>query len=272
MVRGEFDGVSASSGPGGESGFQTAGFLSEFMSLSRFLEHQDSLERSLGELAAMAAHLLRARTCSIMLLKDDAASGKPTLRVCAHHGELPAAAYEQVLGPREGIAGLVASDARPLLIQDIGNSAYASISRRGAQQRGAFISAPILVDDRVIGVLNVCDPTDRRTLDQADLNLTTIVALMVGKSIQVFQLQRLLHSNLVQMALAREMRGTPVASTTAIVRDGARLARILGKSFFGEMRSAGFGTDQILEAATEIISRLGQDLDRHRHQPASQAG
>lgn len=245
---------------------ENAGFITELFGLSSFLEHQTHLERSLRDLAVMAAQLLQVNNCSIMLLKDDPdqPSG-PRLRVATHHGHLPEAAYRESVGLNEGIAGQVASSGRPLLIEDIRRSDFAAKARRNAPA-GGFVSVPIPAGDHVIGVLNISEPTDGRALGQRDLALTTIVALVVGRSIQVNQLQHLLRSNFIQLALARETRDTPLGTLNEITRNGGRMAKVLAKTFFREMRDAGFGTDHILSAATEIISLLSADLDNRRQE------
>jgi hypothetical protein len=86
----------------------------------------------------------------------------------------------------------------------------------------------------------------------------------VSKSIQVFQLQRLLHSNFVQLALARETQLSPRSTVAQITQNGDRMAKTLAKSFFKEMQNAGFGSDHIVKAATEIISLISSDLAEKR--------
>ncbi len=245
---------------------ENAGFITELFGLSSFLEHQTHLENSLRDLAAMAAQLLQVKNCSIMLLKDDPEhhSG-PRLRVATHHGHLPEAAYRESVGLDEGIAGRVASSGRPLLIEDIRHSDFATKARRDVPV-GGFVSAPISAGDHVIGVLNISQPQDGRTLGQQDLALATIVALVVGKSIQVNQLQHLLRSNFIQLALAKETQNTPLGALNEITQNGGHMAKILAKTFFREMRDANFGTDHILSAATEIISLLSADLDSRRRE------
>ena len=41
------------------------------------------------------------------------------------------------------------------------------------------------------------------------------------------------------------------------------MANILAKSFFKEMTRAGFGSSQIVNAASEIIAQLSGSLNRH---------
>ena len=239
---------------------QDAGFLTELIGLSSFLEQQDNLEHSLRNLTTLVAQLLRMENCSIMLLKEEAEQVAPRLRVFAHHGYLPAAAYQEAMELHQGIAGQVAGSGQPLLVTTIRHSPYAKVARCADKEGGGFICCPLLVNNKVIGVLNLSYPQDGRILSQDDLKTATVVALLVSKSIQVLQLQNLLRSNFIQFALARETATTPCRTLQEIAHNGAQMARILAKSFFREMQEAGFGTHHILSAATEIISLLNDDL------------
>jgi hypothetical protein len=42
------------------------------------------------------------------------------------------------------------------------------------------------------------------------------------------------------------------------------VARILAKSFYRELRSAGFSVRQIIHAAAEIVSEVSASLKRHK--------
>lgn len=240
-----------------------AGFITNLIGLSAFLDNHACIELGLNELTEMVSALLGCENCSIMLLKEDIETGEARLRVYAHHGYLPEEAYQESMSLNQGIAGKVAATGEPLLITAIEKSSYAGLSRRHTA-RGGFISVPIAIGDKVIGVLNSSRPRNGRALEQEDLKLATMVALMVAKSIQVSQLQHLLHSNFIQFSLAQEVSDTPQHSVNEIVRNGMKMSKILGKTFFREMREAGFSDDHILSAATEVIHLLGSDM-KERH-------
>lgn len=240
-------------------------FISELIDLSSFVESQDSLDASLRKIAAMVAHLLRVQNCSIMLLKQSQADQPANLRVLAHHGFLPDEAYDTVVTTGEGIAGTVASTGEPLLISEIRHSPFAISARRPVKDRdNGFISCPLMIADQVIGVMNISTPEDNRILGQEDLTMVNMIALLVSKSIHVFQLQHLLRSNFIQLALARESNTSPQKAVNQIVTNGHEMAKLLAKSFFKEMQQAGFGDDHIITAATEVIGLLNSDLSAKR--------
>ncbi|MDO9064620.1 MAG: GAF domain-containing protein, partial [Sulfuricella sp.] len=67
--------------------------LAKLQDLSTFLESEGTLDENLYKLATMAAKILNAENCSIMLLNDDEFD-ELRLRVCANFGDLPASAYQ----------------------------------------------------------------------------------------------------------------------------------------------------------------------------------
>ena len=89
-----------------------------------------------------------------------------------------------------------------------------------------------------------------------------IVTVYIGMSLHTLQLQNLLHSRYVQIALAHSAEDT-VGRVLAAVPHPVRLVRILAKSFYREMTKAGFGANEIISAASQIISELTASLKRH---------
>ena len=236
--------------------------LLQLHDLACFLDIQGNLEQSLNQLAEMAAKILNARQCSIMLL-DEEEKDELKLRVFAVHGDLPDAAYKQITKKGEGISGHVLATGQPLLIEDIENSEFASVARRLTAGNKSLISAPIVLRRNIVGVINVSEPKSKRPFNLDDLHLLDVVALFVGKSLQVTQLESILSSKFAQMALAQEAKDT-IGSAMGYVSDNPnQLAKILAKSFFKEMSKAGFTATQIIHAASEIINQLNTGLSKH---------
>lgn len=240
--------------------------LAKLHDLSFFLQTQGGLEDSLKQMAGMAAKILNAASCSIMLL-DERDEEDVRLRVFAAHGELPEAAFKQVTHKGEGIAGHVLASGKPLLVADITQSDFIKVARRLTQGAKSLISAPLLIDGKIIGVINATNPKTRRAFTMDDLNLLEVAALFIGKSIQVVQLQGVLNSRFAQMALAQEARGsvggTVGGAVAAMSQNPNQMAKILAKSFFKEMTHAGFSSTQIIHAASEIITQLNDSLGKH---------
>ena len=236
--------------------------LAKLHDLSFFLQTQGGLEHSLTQMAGMAAKILNATNCSIMLL-DERDEEDVRLRVFAAHGELPEAAFKETTRKGEGISGHVLASGKPLLVADITQSDFIKVARRLTQGAKSLISAPLLIDGKIIGVINVTNPKTRRAFNMDDLNLLEVAALFIGKSIQVVQLQGILNSRFAQMALAQEAQNTVGGAVAAMSQKPNQMAKILAKSFFKEMTRAGFSSTQIIHAASEIITQLNDSLGKH---------
>lgn len=242
----------------------------KLVGLANFLEQQDRLEESLGAIAAMAASLLNSQNCSIMLLREDD-DNEPVMKIFASHGYLPPDAFTEKARHKEGIAGQVAATGQALLVQDISDSPFAPKARWPERQHKGFLSAPAFIGQKVCGVINVNTPLDERRYTEKDLYLLTTVALIVGKSIQIAHLQGLVKSRFAQLAFRQEAQMAVEHSIAQAALHPARMARVFGKAFYQEMHRAGLADDQIISAATEVISLLGEKLHK-RMKPREDAG
>ncbi|OIP14499.1 MAG: GAF domain-containing protein [Betaproteobacteria bacterium CG2_30_59_46] len=237
--------------------------LAKLHDLSNFLESEGTLDENLYQLATMAANILNAENCSIMLLNDDEFE-ELRLRVCANFGDLPASAYQNAVKPGEGISGHVVATGKSLLIEDITQSSFVQAARQLHDPRKSMISSPILINGKTIGVVNVNGPKHPLPFNLDDLNLLDIVSLFIGRSIQVIQLQSILNSRFAQITLAAGVEKTFGNALFAAAQNPDQMAKIVAKSFYREMAKAGFGSNQIIKAASEIISELTQSLHKHR--------
>jgi len=234
----------------------------KLVGLAAFMDSQENLEDGLSQIVEQMARIARCEICSMMLFREEDAPERYTLKLCATHGELPRPAFQESAAVGNGIVGHVAATGKPLLVEDIEGSPFSELARRPASPNKGFISVPILISGKVVGVLNMSDPTDGRRLTVQDLDLASFLATLTAKSIQVMQLQKLLRSRYLQLVAQGGQEGTPELSAGA--PDTGHMAQILARSFYKEMAAAGFGSDHIIAAATEIISQLNSKLAKHR--------
>ena len=243
----------------------TENTLIRLQDLSHFME-SGSLDEILMQLAEMAAQIVGAKNCSIMLL-NDGESDNPRMRVCANYGSLPIAAYKESTGKDEGIAGHVIATGHSLLIEDISKSPFASKARRannsGDHSRNSLICAPVKIGARIIGVVNVNSHKNGQAFSPADVSLLDVIALFIGKSVQTSQLQNILDSRFAQLALAQEVQKNIGSSLGSLLHSPDQIARILAKSFYKEMIRAGFNSGQIVNVASGIIEQLNGNLKKH---------
>lgn len=222
----------------------------------------------LQELTERTADLLPARICSILLFDPLGGGQGARLTLAAHSGELPEAAS------REGtpaIASKVAASGRPLLVNDITHSPFLPLARRPQKETPGFLSVPIFFEGKVAGTLNASHHPGGLTFDERNLLLAETIARHVGSILENAHLGNLLRSRLLQAALARRGRA---ARPDQFLRGPAasQLATLVAKTFYREMMRAGFGTDQIIRAATEILSLLGERVRRHRSRQDREGG
>lgn len=222
----------------------------------------DSLDDNLLQLAEKTAKILEAQHCSIMLL-NEGEPDNPRMRVCASYGSLPAAAYKESVHKGEGIAGHVVATGKSLFIDNIDESRFADRARRAKGSHKSLLCSPIRIDAGIVGVVNVTNCKNGKSLGPGDLNLLDVVAMFIGKSIQTLQLQRILNSRFAQMALIQEMQQNIDSSLKNVLHNPDQIAKIMAKSFYKEMTRVGFGSSQIINVASDIISQLNSNLQRY---------
>ena len=235
--------------------------LIRLQDISGFLE-AGSLDDNLLQLAEKTAKILQAQHCSIMLLNDGDPEN-PGMKVCGSYGPLAAAAYKESVRKGEGIAGHVIATGKSLFIENIDESRFADWARRAKDSHKSLLCSPIRIDAGIVGVVNVTDCEDGKSFTPGDLNLLDVVAVFIGKSIQTLQLQNILNSRFAQMALIQEAQQNIGNSLTSVLHNPDQIAKIVARSFYKEMTRTGFGSSQIINVASDIISQLNSSLQRH---------
>jgi GAF domain-containing protein len=237
---------------------------------ANFLEKTVSLDEKLKEMAALTARTLKTKRCSILLLSDTEStdSTPPQLRVFAHYGNLPETAYKDEISLNQNIAGYVVTHKQALLVKDINDSPFVSKAKYLDLPDKSWMSAPIMADSLVIGVINVSFPLKSKSFTEDDLQLLEIFAAFVSKSLQISQLQMILRSKFVERAVSRELAEENIKEYLSINPNPNKLAKIVAKSFFRELTQAGFGANEVISIATEVLSLLNSSLEKHRQRLA----
>lgn len=229
----------------------TSNALIKLHDLSVFVETGLSVEQGLQALAALSAQALNARHAVVMLNEG---GEELKLRSVASYGK---SSWSELNSALSEIATQVITTRRPLLLEN-----YEAVEAT-APSSPSLICAPIQASGKTIGALQITDPRYKRIFAADDLNLLELVALFVGKSLHVLQLQNILNSRFTQVALAQEADRTIGSALAANGEDADKVAKILAKSFYREMAKAGFSSNQIIGAASEIISQLSANLQKH---------
>lgn len=236
--------------------------LNKLKELAGF-EPTGRFEDTLYRLTCITGDTMAARRVSLMLL--DAGSGRGVrLKLAALYGELPEAAWREDNAPEKGIAQHVLDLDQCMHVKDIGHSRWRALARR-LGGTGSFIACPIQLAGKPAGVLNISEPIERAYFTPSDLTTAEFCARLIGRIIHVARLDRVLDSRFAQLAFTLEGRTDSCSVVQISTHEPDRVARMLAKAFFKEMRHCGFTPNQIIHAAGEIISELTGSLNRHKH-------
>jgi diguanylate cyclase (GGDEF)-like protein len=149
-------------------------------SIRRFAEQIDASDPSdiYESILAQSADLLKAERSSLLLFDHNA--NELTLK--AARG-IPVAVGEiGAIRMGEGIAGSVLSEGRPLVTTIDAMGKQSAPERR--YKTGSFISYPIAIGQRKIGVLNVADKIGGAAYDESDLNMIDLVAPQIALALE----------------------------------------------------------------------------------------
>jgi len=144
--------------------------------LTPLLSWQDVLEAVFEEAVLLAG----AREGSLMLFDR----ARRTLRVRQAHGTHSAVLQAVSVAAGDGIAGRVASNGRPLLIEDLANDARLRRPQRPRYRTASCIVVPLLVRGRVIGVINLADKDTEAAFGSEDLDAVLMVTAHASWALQ----------------------------------------------------------------------------------------
>lgn len=119
-----------------------------------------------------SAELMKAEQGSLMMLdqKTDA------LLLEAKKGIIQGVSGKISIPRGEGIAGKVAARGEPYLVKDLEDDPRIKQKNRNHYRTRSFVSVPLKIADRVIGVLNLSDKTTGEVFDEEDLKLIQSIA------------------------------------------------------------------------------------------------
>jgi GAF domain-containing protein len=182
----------------------------------------------LQSIVEVARAIFGARAASIMLLDEQ--TEELVFEAVTGEGE------DTLVGRRipraTGIAGWVAESGQPLVIEDVATDprfALEQARRTGYVPKG-LMAAPLIREDRVIGVLNVLDRPERRRFSVAEMDLLGLFANQAAIALDL-----LLHARRVQRVLegaGDELQAVARLAASLQGLEGERLAaaeRLLGE-------------------------------------------
>ncbi|MGR3301167.1 MAG: HD domain-containing phosphohydrolase [Candidatus Scalindua sp.] len=138
---------------------------------------------------------LKVKHSSIMFI-DEEGDG---LIVKACHGYRS----KQVLGKTqkidEGVAGRVVTERKPILVKDIRIDSRFNRSERPNYKTKSFVSAPLILGERVFGVINIIDKVSGENFCETDVNLLCTIAGQVSIAVENARLYKTLEEDCFNM-------------------------------------------------------------------------
>jgi len=227
--------------------------LTELQGLASLLEVPSCLDTHLHQLASAAVRLLNAERCTFVWLHEEYATADSDAALASVSTQI--ATHDKAVFKRV----IVENPAKPT--EETPAASEPSVPDHPGVASGNALSAPVKGGGRVIGVVHVSGPKDKRDFNHEDVWLLNVVTVYIGKSLHMVQLRNLLHSRFAQIALAQRADDVSGKMLTAVPHPG-RLVETLARSFYREMRKAGFGANEIINAASQVISELTASLKR----------
>lgn len=109
----------------------------------------------------------------------------------------------QVLGKTqkvdEGVAGRVVRGKKPILVKDIRFDSRFSRYEKSDYKTKSFASAPLILGQNVLGVINIIDKISGKSFCEADVNLLCTIAGQVSVAIENSRLYKVLEENCITM-------------------------------------------------------------------------
>jgi two-component sensor histidine kinase len=244
--------------------------LSALAEVSETITSPRYLDEMLEVVVEMAARVMKARLCSLMLL--DETSGELILRATQHLS--PAYRAKPPLRVGEGIVGRVARDGQPLAVLDVTadpHYRHAAIAR----QEGlcSLLCVPLAVRERIIGVFNCYTAAphhfgaDEIALFATLANQTALAienARLVSNTAVVREMHHRIKNNLqnVAMLLRLQMSGGAEISAREVLHESVN--RILSIAAVHEVLSQrGFR----LVDLKDVLSRVGRAVAHNMQRP-----
>jgi signal transduction protein with GAF and PtsI domain len=243
--------------------------LSALAEVSETITSPRYLDEMLDVVVEMAAQVMKARLCSLMLL--DEASGELELRATQHLS--PAYRDKPVLKSGEGIVGQVAESGRPMTVPDVRRDPryrYADV----AQQEGlcSLLCVPLAVRERTIGVFN-CYTAEPHRFTEEEITLFSTLANQTALAIEnarlvtnaavVREMHHRIKNNLqnVAMLLRLQMSGDQHLSAKEVLNESVN--RILSIAAVHEVLSQrGFRLVDVRDVLTRVGQAVAQNMQR----------
>lgn len=251
-----------------QSLYKKIGRLAEVSELTRTITGIQNYEALLRAILEKSAELLKAEQGSLMLL-DHETDG---LLLQAKKGIIEGVTEKHRITRGEGIAGKVAELGEAMLVQNVERDPRTRQKNRGHYKTPSFISVPLKIEDRVIGVLNLSDKMTGSVFDEEDLRLiqsfATHAAIVMERNVfynKTEELKRLTITDSLTGLLNRRYLYERLKDELArSVRHGHPMSLLMldldGFKYCNDTFGHAFG-DKMLIAVSEMLLNTVRSMD-----------
>ncbi|HKS10774.1 MAG TPA: diguanylate cyclase [Pyrinomonadaceae bacterium] len=151
-------------------------------SLQHFLERISCADpaKTYNSIVSNSKELLQSERASILVLNETA--NELILKAASGFATDPANVGPIRVG--EGVSGHVIDTGKPLIVTDLRHEGRTPAPPERRYKTDSFISYPIVINGRKVGVLNVTDKSGGRTFDEVDLGLLEIIGPQVALALE----------------------------------------------------------------------------------------
>jgi PAS domain S-box-containing protein len=226
--------------------------------ISRKTSSTINLNNLLKVISASALKITKASSCALLLMDND----NKHLRVASQIGYegLDTARFRLKVG--EGVVGWVAANGVPLLVRDVSREArYVEAIKEVKSE----LAAPLISDNRVLGVLNV-NSVNKAAFSEDDLKLLVIYAGHTASLIKNARLygqvstERNFRENILESSPNSVIAINMKKEITSINRRTEELFRLKRKNVLGQKVADVFG-EQIVQLVDQVVDQ-GELIDR----------
>ncbi|HEU4435057.1 MAG TPA: diguanylate cyclase [Pyrinomonadaceae bacterium] len=151
-------------------------------SLQHFLERISGPDpaQTYESIVANSKELFESERASLLLLNEE--SNELILKSASGFATDPA-----LIGPiqvGEGVSGEAINTGKPIVVRDLRSSGRRPAPPERSYKTDSFISYPITIGGRKVGVLNVTDKTGGRRFDEIDLSLLEIIGPQMAVALE----------------------------------------------------------------------------------------
>lgn len=213
-------------------------------------ERHDSITTLLQSASRLAVELLGVEHCVITWLAEDNA----TIEIHAtfrHEGK-----HGVYIRKQKGNSTKIQADFEN---QDNG------FSKLGRPTKDK-LAAPLQIKNEIVGYLCIANRRKQTNLcfSVVDQNLFLAFSRQIAHAIEMQQMRQLMASRYASMAMNHNKeenhsdRDGYFSNFLEAVKNPDKIAKIIARSFYKDLRKAGFETNQILVVASEIIENLNE--------------